>query len=79
MGWFEKLQGAAGQTYRLALYLLYTHWKDNGQPIKLANRMLRIDGISRYSKWKALADLERRGLIVIERRANRSPIVRLII
>jgi hypothetical protein len=79
MSWFEKLQGAAGQTYRLAWYLLYMVWKDNGQPIKLANGMLLIDGISRYSKWKALSDLERRGLIVIERRPSRSPIVRLII
>jgi hypothetical protein len=79
MGWFEKLQGAAGQTYRLAWYLLYMHWKGNGQPIKLANGMLLIDGISRYSKWKGLSDLERRGLIVIERRPNRSPMIGLII
>jgi hypothetical protein len=78
MSWFEKLEGAAGQTYRVAWYLLYMHWKDNGQPIKLANGMPLIDGVSRYSKWRALADLERRGLIVIERRRRRSPWIRVV-
>jgi hypothetical protein len=38
---------------------------------------LRIDGISRYSKWKALGDLERRGLVTVERRPRRSPLVRV--
>jgi uncharacterized membrane protein len=39
--------------------------------------MLKIDGISRQSKWRALNDLEQRGLIVVERRRRRSPLVRL--
>jgi hypothetical protein len=75
--WVERLNGAGGQTYRVALCLLYLHWKANGEPIKLANGMLRIDGISRYSKWKALGDLERRGLVTVERRPRRSPLVRV--
>jgi hypothetical protein len=52
------------------------HWKGNGAPIKLSNGMLEIDGISRQAKWRALTDLERLGLIQVERRPNRSPIVR---
>ena len=66
--WYEMLDGAAGQTYRLALSHLYRHWLSRREPVKLANGMLRIDGISRQSKWRALEDLERRGLILIERR-----------
>ena len=67
-----------GQTYRLALYLLYLYWKDgSGQPIKLSNIGLRDIGISRYSKWRVLADLERVGLISIERRPRRVPLVHL--
>lgn len=77
MSWYDALDGAAAQTYRLALYLLHLHWKDGGRPIKLANGMLELDGISRYSKWRALADLERRGLISVERRRRLAPIVRL--
>jgi hypothetical protein len=76
--WVERLNGASGQTYKVALYLLYLHWKGKGEPIKLANGRLRVDGVSRFSKWRALGDLERRGLIDIERRPRRSPLIRLL-
>jgi hypothetical protein len=75
--WVEELSGATGQTWHLTMHLLYLHWKGKGAPIKLANGMLKIDGISRASKWRALAELERRGLITVERRPSRSPIIRL--
>jgi len=39
--------------------------------------MLKIDGISRQSKWRGLVELEKVGLVTIERRPNRSPIVRV--
>jgi hypothetical protein len=76
--WLERLDGASGQTYRVALCLLYLHWKGGGEPIKLANGMLRIDGVSRRTKWRALNDLERRGLITTERRPRQSPIIRVL-
>ena len=75
--WRERLDGATGHTILVAWDLLYLHWKYKGEPIKLANGTLRFDGISRQSKWRALADLEQRGLIVVERRPSRSPLVRL--
>ena len=78
--WLERLAGATGQTYRVALCLLYLHWKKGKDgPIKLANGMLRIDGVSRQSKWRALNDLERRGLIAVERRPRRSPVIRVLL
>lgn len=75
--WVEALSGATGQTWHLAMHLLYLRWKGKGAPIKLANGMLKIDRISRASKWRALAELERRGLITVERRPKRSPLIRL--
>jgi hypothetical protein len=73
--WLERLKGASGQAYAMALHLLYLHWKAKGGPVKLANGMLKIDGISRASKWRTLVELERRGLISIERRPKKSPLV----
>jgi hypothetical protein len=77
--WFERLANADahGRTYHVALYLLHLHWKGgrSGHPVKLPNVGLRDVGVSRQSKWRALADLERLGLISIERRPNRSPLV----
>lgn len=76
--WIEKLRGASGTTILLALHLLYRDWRNNGAPLKLGNGMLSIDGIGRSVKQRALLDLERRELIVIERRgARRSPTIRL--
>jgi len=76
--WYERMKGADGQTYRVALYLLYLHWKGNGEAIKLPNGMLAIDGVPPTSKRRALSDLERRGLITVERRPKKSPIVRVV-
>ena len=64
---------------RVAHYLLYLHWKGNGKPIKLANGMLGYDGITRPSKWRAIVDLELRGLIKVERRPRKSPIITLLL
>jgi len=75
--WVEALSGASGQTWHLAIQLLYLHWKGKGEAIKLANGMLKVDGISRSSKGRGLCDLERRGLVTVSRRCRRSPLVTL--
>ena len=75
--WVEALSGASGQTWQLAAHLLYLNWKGKGAPIKQANGMLEIDGINRQAKWRALSGLERRGLVTVERRPARSPLVTL--
>jgi hypothetical protein len=77
LAWLDRLDGATGQTYRVALLLLYEGWKANTDTVKLGNRMPGFNGVSRYSKWRALAELERRGLVRVERRPKRSPVVRL--
>jgi hypothetical protein len=76
MTWYERMAGASGQTCRVAWFLLYLHWKNNGDPIKLANGMLEMDGVSRHSKLRALRVLERRGLIAVDWQRKKSPIVR---
>jgi hypothetical protein len=78
MWWYEKLANPAPTcrcTCLVACYLLHLHWKNDGKPFKLANGMLAYDGISPDTKLRALKDLERRGLITIERRARKSPVV----
>ena len=76
--WVEKLVSASGKTWQMAVWLLYFHWKGGGAPIKLANGMLRYDGVSRRTKWRALAELEALGLVAVERRPKRSPVVRVL-
>jgi hypothetical protein len=76
--WYERMNGADGQTYRVALYLCYLGWKNKGESIKLANGMLKIDGVPPTTKRRALRDLERRGMITVERWPKKSPVVRLM-
>jgi hypothetical protein len=73
--WLERLKGANGRVYALALHLQYLRWRHQGQSFKLPNGMLKIDGIDRFAKWRALRELERRGLISIECRPKKSPLI----
>jgi hypothetical protein len=76
--WLDKLIGCRGQTLRVAFVILYLNWKARGTPIKLSNSMLLMDGVSRRSKWRALEHLEQVGLISVERRVRKSPIVTVL-
>jgi hypothetical protein len=80
--WLERLgeaPRATGATHQVACHLLHLHWKNQGKPFKLPNGMLKYDGISRQSKWRALTDLERRGLVIVEKRRCRSPIIHIVL
>jgi hypothetical protein len=78
MWWYEKLANpvpACRATCLIAMHLLHLDWKNLEKPFKLANGMLEYDGISRFSKYRALKDLERRGLISVDWRGKKSPII----
>ena len=72
--WIERLaKTSSANTYRVALHLLHQHWKSSSQPFLLPNGMLAMEGVTRFAKWRALAELERLGLISVEKRPDRSP------
>jgi hypothetical protein len=76
--WVERLQAAKRiSTYRLAHLLLYEHWRLGGRPITLSNISTEPEGLSRRSKWRSLAELERLGLIKLKRHPGRAPRVSL--
>ena len=80
MRWYEKLANPIPScrcTCLVALHVLHLHWKGDGKPIKLANGMLEYDGISHDSKTRALKELEQRGLVTVEWREKKSPIVKV--
>ena len=72
------LQAKRISTYRLAIELLYLHWKDDRKPIIVSIKVAKAVQISTRSKWNALAELERLGLIHVDRRRRRSPRVVLL-
>jgi hypothetical protein len=72
--WVEKLaKTSSANTYRVALHLLYEHWRCSGQPFHLPNGVLAMEGVTRFAKWRALTELEHLELISVEKRPKRSP------
>jgi hypothetical protein len=73
-GWIDRLATtSSANTYRVALHLLYQHWRNGSRPFLLPNGLLATEGVTRHAKWRALHELERLGLISVEKRPKRSP------
>jgi hypothetical protein len=70
---------ASYPTWVTASHILHLDWKNQGRPFKLPNGLLKIDGVSPSSKLRALRELECLGLISVEWRQRKSPIVRKLI
>lgn len=56
-------------------YLLIVNWKNLHQPVKLTNKVLAELGISHDAKTRALPQLERVGLIKVEKVGRQAPFV----
>ena len=65
-------------TFKLALLLLYEHWRSNGSWVRLTNALAATMDILPEAKRRALADLERRGLVSVERRSRKTPLVTVL-
>ena len=77
--WEQRLLNAKRvSTYRLAIELLYLHWYNKGKPVTVSGKVAQAAKISVRSKWEALAELERLGLIEVDRRPRKSPRVVLL-
>jgi hypothetical protein len=74
--WVERLGEARyTATFLVAHHLLYRHWKTGGQPVPVSNVALKPLGVSRWAKWRALQELERLGLVDIQTRRRRVPLI----
>jgi hypothetical protein len=72
------LEAKRVSTYRLAHEILYLHWYGKGKPVTVSSKVAQAVKISARSKWEALAELERLGLIEVDRRRRKSPRVVLL-
>jgi biotin operon repressor len=66
---------ATGTTYRVALYLLDK--ATFSKQVPLGNHVLEKQGVSRAAKWRALERLRQSGLIAVEARRGRPPLVKV--
>jgi hypothetical protein len=77
MIWLESLAGikASASTYRVAAHLLHEAWKSGERVIKLPNEALAKKGVGREGKAIALRELRKAGLVAVEERPRKSPLV----
>jgi hypothetical protein len=78
--WQVRLRDCkASSTYRLALHLLYEHWRSGGHRIRLSNVALATEGVGRTAKLHGLRELERVGLVQVEWRPKKAPLVTCVL
>lgn len=77
--WIEiAAKDTRSPTTIVLIELLYAAWKAKSSTFPLPNSRLNKLGVSRKTKYKVLRDLERRPVILVERRPRKTPIVTLI-
>jgi hypothetical protein len=78
--WVERLSTAKHRaTWPVACELLRRHSLNGNGPISLPNGHLETKfRVNRTQKWEALRELERLGLIHVECRPRKSPVVTIL-
>jgi hypothetical protein len=78
--WIEAAAKATRSPATLVMVeLLRASWKARSPTFPLANSRLAKVGASRKVKWRVLHDLERSGLITVERPPRKAPVVTLVL
>lgn len=73
--WIEVLATipkATAATYRVAFHLVEEAWRSPDRTVKFTNAKV---GVCRPAKYKAIADLRKAGLIAVQERGRKSPII----
>jgi DNA-binding FadR family transcriptional regulator len=75
--WWIPLATKATRTPKalVAIELLYASRYARGAPFKLPSGRLKRHGLSRTTIWRALQELKRAGLITIEARGQKAPLI----
>jgi hypothetical protein len=79
--WSERvvnIRGASAKTMFVGIWLFRLKWKHRSLTFPVPNGQLAARGISRFAKNRALRQLEAAGLIVVEWRRKKTPIVTLV-
>jgi hypothetical protein len=75
---FRRLVKTRGKTWAVYLVLWRRSRLESNRTVLLTSCSLREFGLTRNDKYLALARLETAGLIRVQRRKNRNPVVELV-
>ena len=77
--WLKKIYVLSGASLRVAL-IIWRTYKVNGSQdtFKLTKKFCEPFGISRYQRFRGLKGLEEAGLIEVDQKSGRAPVVTLL-
>ena len=76
--WLEAAAKLPGKSMHLAVMLLRLSMIEQTDRVVLSNRACERFGLDRNAKYRALLSLEDAGLITVQRKLGRSPIVMIV-
>ncbi len=78
MSWLSKAARLKGQALHVGMALWFLAGIKRNGTVALASSVLEDLGVSRYSEYRALRELEDAGLITVDRHNGRNPVVTIL-
>lgn len=78
LDWLTRATSLQGRALHVALALWFLAGVRKTWSVPLSNETAELFGVQRYAKYRALTALERAGLVTIQKKQGRSPIVTLL-
>jgi hypothetical protein len=78
MAWLEKAARLPGRALHVALAIRHQSDLERSPTVALRNKHCKVFGVGRDTKRRGLADLEMAGLVTVDRKPRRNPVVTII-
>jgi hypothetical protein len=76
--WIITAARLPGKSLHIGIGLWFLAGVTRSRTVKLSNMLLKLLGVTRFSKARGLLELERAGLIRIDRRQGKNPLVTIL-
>ncbi len=76
--WLSLAARQKGRTLHVAIALQFLAGLNSSSTVKLSNKVLDSLGVDRFTKYRALKELEDARLISIEKHSGRSPVITIL-
>ena len=78
LDWLVAAAKLPGKSLHVAIALSFLSGLTKSKSVRLTHATLDLFGVSRHSSYRALSQLESRGLVSVTRHPGRAPVVRLL-
>ena len=78
LNWLAEAAKLPGKTLHVGVLLWFRAGLTRNVTVHLTGTVARTFGLDRYAKSRALRQLERKGLITVDRRVGRNPVVTIL-